>query len=58
MKVFVVRTTNGKTLSGHRDRESAETSRAYWQTRMDNSPLARGTKVEIREVRECTYAQG
>ena len=56
--MFVVRTTNGKTLSGHRDMESAETSRAYWQLRLDNSPLARGTKVEIREVRECTHAQG
>jgi hypothetical protein len=55
--MFVVRTTNGKTLSGYSDRAMAETSRAYWQNKIDNSPLARGTKVEVREVKESANAQ-
>ena len=55
--MFVVRTTNGKTLSGHSDRATAETSRAYWQNKIDNSPLARGAKVEVREVKERNDAQ-
>lgn len=57
MTIYVVRTTNGRTLSGHATREDAERSRDYWQLRLDNSPLARGTKVEIREVKGDFDAQ-
>ena len=58
MTIYVVRTTNGKTLTGHAEREDAERSREYWQLRLDNSPLARGAKVEIREVKGDCIAQG
>ncbi len=52
MCIYVVRTSNGKTLSGFRDIESAERSRDYWQEQFDNSTLARETQVEIRVVKE------
>ena len=48
---YLVCTTNGKFLTGFRDMDDAEAARAYWQRRMDESPLARGAVVEIRDVR-------
>lgn len=49
--IYLVRTTNGKILSGSKNMDEAESERAYWQRRFDSSPLARGAKVEIRKVR-------
>ena len=47
--IYLVCTTNGKILTGFDNLERAETARAYWQKRIDESPLARGTRVEIRK---------
>lgn len=49
--IYLVRTTNGKFLTGYGDLGSAETARAYWQRRFDESELAKGVTVEIRKVR-------
>ena len=46
--IYLVCTTNGKILTGFNNLEHAETARAYWQKRIDESPLAKGAKVEIR----------
>ena len=50
--IYLVCTTNGKILTGYDDFEKAETARAYWQRRIDESPLARGVVVEIREMKD------
>lgn len=49
--IYLVCTKNGKFLTGFNDMESAETARAYWQRRFDESKLAKGVTVEIRKVR-------
>lgn len=49
--IYLVCTTNGKILTGFENLENAETARAYWQQKLDESKLAKGVTVEIRKMK-------